>query len=80
MEPNTWQALSAMCLVERSGFGLNALLDLRASVQVDATTKAEVWFVESAQRLAKLGTTFGAFDEVQHVQDGAHKANKWKQH
>ena len=26
MEPSTWQALFAMCLVERSGFGLNALL------------------------------------------------------
>src|SRR3546814_20562197 len=26
MEPTTWQALSAMLLVERSGFGLNELL------------------------------------------------------
>ena len=26
MEPPTWQALSAMWAVERSGFGLNALL------------------------------------------------------
>ena len=26
MEPSTWQASPAMCLVERSGFGLNALL------------------------------------------------------
>src|SRR3546814_37245 len=26
VEPSTWQALPAMCLVERSGFGLNALL------------------------------------------------------
>lgn len=27
MEPTSWQALPAMRLVERSGFGLNALLD-----------------------------------------------------
>ena len=28
MEPTAWQAFSAMWLVERSGFGLNALLGL----------------------------------------------------
>src|SRR3546814_7846685 len=35
VEPNTWQALPVMCLVERSAFGLNALLGITRRLSLE---------------------------------------------